>query len=158
MLQQEELYYEMAELDSEGSSNDRQITFKEYDSYNPYHYRVKAYYETGKLQYGNANPNAQAYDSLADFCAKDGFVEIRIPWQLLNVADPVKMFVHDDYYENYGVEYLSIRQISVGAGSGNTQIRMMPVDIKPIGKLPAYHERLKKSYDIIKNYWKKKVG
>ena len=38
--------------------------------------------------------------------AGDGFVEIKIPWQLLNFADPTKMYIHDDYYEVYGVEYL----------------------------------------------------
>ncbi len=157
MLQQEEQYYERTELDSEGSSDDRQITFKEYDSYNPYHYKVKACYETGKLKYGNANPNAEDYDSLSDFYAKDSCVEIRIPWQLLNVADPVKMFIHDDYYENYGVEYLSISHIAVGAGDGKTTIHMVPADIKPLGKTPFYHERLKKSYDLIKACWNEQV-
>ena len=153
MLQQEELFFVLSELDDEGSDNDAQITFKEYDSYNPYHYKTKAYYETGKLEYGNANPDSVVYDSLADFFSRDGYVEMRIPWQLLNFADPVRMFIHDDYYENYGVEYISIQHIAAGAGDGEKKIEMEEKELKPLSKTPAYHERLKKSYFLIKDYW-----
>lgn len=158
MLLQEELYYEAAELDSEGTSADRRITFREYDSYNPYHYKVKAYYETGKLTYGNGNPAAENFDSLADYCSSGDCVEIRIPWQLLNVADPAKMLIHDDYYENYGVEYLTVDRLFVGAGTGETKIQMKEAELKGLGKSPAYHERPKKSYEMIKEYWKQKAG
>lgn len=154
MLLQEELYYETEDLESEGSPDDRRITFREYDSYNPYHYKVKACYETGKLHYGNGDPGAEDYDSLTDFCSGEDCVEIRIPWQLLNVADPVKMFIHDDYYENYGVEYLSIDRIAAGAGDGSCEIKMEWAALKPLGKSPAYHERRKKSYEMIREYWK----
>jgi hypothetical protein len=112
-------------------------------------------YETGKLTYGNANPASKGFNSLADFCAGDGFVEIKIPWQLLNFADPTKMYIHDDYYEVYGVEYLKINHMNVGAGDGSTEIKMEKFNLTPIGKKPEYHERLKESYYILKDYWTK---
>lgn len=154
MLLQEEMYFEREELESPGSAEDRQLTFAEYDAENPHHYKSRAYYETGSLTYGNANPAAEDFNSLADFCAGEDFVEIKIPWQLLNFADPVKMYVHDDYYLNYGVEYLKIESISVGAGGAGGRIKMQEFRLKPLGKKPAYHERLKKSYYILQEYWK----
>ena len=57
-------------------------------------------YETGKLTYGDANPSHDDFDSLADFCYGDGFVEVKIPWQLLNFSNPSEMQIHDDYYEH----------------------------------------------------------
>ena len=117
------------------------------------YYSLNKSYETGKLRYGNGNPESEDFDSLADFCAGDGFVEIRIPWQLLNFADPSNMKIHDDYYKNHGVEYLRIDHISVGAGDGSQTIELHEFPLKPLGKKPEYHERLKKSYYILQDYW-----
>lgn len=110
-------------------------------------------YETGKLTYGNADPASDTFDSLADFCAGDGFVEIRLPWQLLNFADPSTMRIHDDYYECYGVEYLSIDSIRVGVGDGTETIQMAHFPMKRLGRTPQYHERLKESYYILQDHW-----
>ncbi len=52
------------------------------------HITVGEMYETGALRCGNANPQSEDFDSLADFCFTDSGVEIRIPWQLLNFANP----------------------------------------------------------------------
>lgn len=155
MLMQNELYFERTDLASSGSLNDKQLSFSEYDIENPYHYIVTGHYETGKLTYGNANPASDEFNSLADFCAGDGFVEIKVPWQLLNFADPVNMYIHDDYYEHYGVEYLKVDSISVGAGTGENVITMEPFSLDPLGKHPVYHERLKQSYYILQEYWTK---
>ena len=122
-------------------------------------YLVDMYYtltqtcETGKLTYGNANPSADDFDSLADFCAGEGFVEIKLPWQLLNFADPSTMRIHDDYYECYGVEYLSIDSIRVGVGDGGDTIQMADFPMEKLGRTPEYHERLKESYYILQDYW-----
>lgn len=116
-------------------------------------YRLIQTYETGKLRYGNGNPSAPDFDSLADFCAGDGFVEIRIPWQLLNFADPAHMKIHNDYYECYGVEYLSVDAMQVGVGDGSSNIPMAPFPLEPLGQNPEYHERLKRSYYILQDYW-----
>ena len=114
-------------------------------------------YETGKLRYGNANPKDEDFDSLADFIfTEDGGVEIRLPWQLLNFSNPSEMMIHDDYYECYGVENLHIDEMYVGLGSGENsgdRIRMEPFALEGWGKTVTYHERLKESYYILKDYW-----
>ena len=113
-------------------------------------------YETGALRHGIANPESEDFDSLADFCFTDSGVEIRIPWQLLNFANPSEMMIHDDYYENYGVEYIHIDEMYVGFswGDGNdSRIPMAAFPLKGWGKTVTYHERLKESYYILQDYW-----
>ena len=122
---------------------------KEMDEY----YFLVQTYETGKLTYGNANPQSADFNSLADFCAGDGFVEMKIPWGLLNFADPSQMEIHDDYYENYGVEYIKIDHMNVGLGDGTATIEMEPFPLEKLGRNPEYHERLKESYYILQNHW-----
>lgn len=136
--------------------DDKPISFQRYNPNNPAHYYalIKTH-ETGKLTYGNSNPKSKNFNSLADFCAGDGFVEIRLPWQLLNFADPSEMLIHDDYYKNHGVKYLQIDHINVGAGDGSSTIEMVPFALEPLGKNPEYHERLKQSYYILQDYWTK---
>lgn len=130
------------------------IDFQSYlFTYPEWYYTLTQTYETGKLTYGNANPSSPDFDSLADFCAGDGFVEIKLPWQLLNFADPTSMRIHDDYYECYGVEYLSIDSIRVGVGDGSDTIEMARFPMKKLGREPEYHERLKQSYYILQAYW-----
>ena len=112
--------------------------------------------ETGRLRPGNANPASDAFDSLADFCyTADGGVEIRLPWQLLNFADPSRMRIHDDYYDNYGVEYLQLDELYVGLAmdGDREQVRMAPLDLEGWGNDVTYHERLKESYSILQSYW-----
>ena len=113
-------------------------------------------FETGKLTYGNADPDAPDYDSLADFMVNGTAIEIRLPWQLLNFGDPSKMMVHDDYYENYGIEFISIDELYIGIGSDSKKqqrIEMAKVLLKGWEYEPTYHERLKKSYDMMKAIW-----
>lgn len=77
-------------------------------------YRAQTF-ETGALRYGNANPDSPDFDSLADFICTGDFIELKLPWQLLNFADPSRMEIHDDYYDgNYGVEYIDIDEMYVG--------------------------------------------
>lgn len=110
-------------------------------------------YETGKLTYGNANPNSDSFNSLADFIIKGDNIEIKLPWGLLNFSDPSNMKIHDDYYENYGVEEIEIDKMYVGVGLGNETIDMKDIKLKGWGKNVTYHERLKESYYIVKNMW-----
>ena len=153
MLEQRQLYYARSELVSSGSAGDVPLTIHEYDAENPFHYCVRKVFETGRLTYGNANPTAEDFNSLADFCAGDGLVEIKLPWQLLNFADPSKMNIHDDYYKHFGVEYLHIDEMHVGVGDGSREIVLWPFALEQLGRKPSYHERLKESYYILRDYW-----
>ena len=113
-------------------------------------------YETGKLTYGNANPEAEDFNSLADFIFSGDCVELKLPWQLLNFANPSEMMIHDDYYEHYGVEYIQIDEMYVGlTDSAHTEYRvsMEPFVLEGWGKTVTYHERLKESYYMIQEHW-----
>lgn len=146
-------YFERESTEDMNYLDDRSIPFYEYDYTNSLQYSLIETSETGKLTYGNGNPDAPDFNSLADFCGGDGFVELRLPWQLLNFADPSRMNIHDDYYEHYGVEYLHIDRLYAGAGDGTGTIEMKPFDLEPLGRRPAYHERLKESYYILQSLW-----
>ena len=83
-------------------------------------------------------------------------MEIRIPWQLLNFSNPSEMMIHDDYYEHYGVENLHIDEMWVGLGLGEGNEYRVPMASLPLegwGKTVTYHERLKESYYILRDYW-----
>lgn len=110
-------------------------------------------YETGKLRHGNGNPDAEDYDSLADFCYGDGCVEIRIPWALLNVANPAEMLIHDDYYENYGVDFIRADEFWLGiAGEDSGEIKME--EFRLSWEQKTYEERRKQSYEIVQSMWR----
>ena len=110
-----------------------------------------AYYETGLLHYGNADPKSKNFDSLSDFCEKDGKIEIRIPWQLLNFTDPSKGEIMSDFYERQSIVGKTFNGFTVGVGIVETKINMDGKYTYTYWKdNPTYHERLKKSYYILK--------
>ena len=112
-------------------------------------------YETGRLRYGNADPESPNYDSLADYIVNGENIELRIPWALLNFADPSRMQIHDDYYDgNYGVERIHVRKMYVGLGSVGEDVTLSPVSLKGWGNTVTYHERLKPAYYAVKAYWR----
>ncbi|MBQ8589595.1 MAG: hypothetical protein IJ486_03985 [Firmicutes bacterium] len=116
-------------------------------------------FETGKLLYGDGNPDHEAFNSISDYCfSSDGnAVEIRLPWQLLNFYTPSEMLIHDDYYENYGIEGMKISEMYVGAAWEDQQgeVPMEPLKLKAWGRKVSYHERLKRSYYIVQDMWTK---
>ena len=116
-------------------------------------------FETGILTYGNANPKAKDYNSLADFIVSGDYVEIKLPWQLLNFADPSRMTIHDDYYDdNYGIEYITIDEMYIGLSDG-TNGRRIPLYVQKLEgweNKVTYHERLKPSYYILQSVWREK--
>ena len=84
-------------------------------------------------------------------------MEIKLPWQLLNFADPSRMTIHDDYYEdNYGVEHLTIDTIYLGLTDGAEAGRtvLYPASIKGWGNKVSSHERLKPSYATMQRLWR----
>ena len=113
-------------------------------------------YETGKFQYGNGNPDSKDYASLTDFCYADKKVEIRIPWQLLNIMDPSSKQQMGDFWENQVISPQDFDSFSFGFG---VQKNSSSVDIKINGKysykkwnMPTWHERLKPAYTVLKKY------
>lgn len=109
-------------------------------------------WDTGLLQYGNGNPLAAEYNSLADFCFGENCVEIRLPWLLLNVASPAEMTVHRDYYQQYGAEFMDISQIWMGLAE-NGQAQLNAFAVKDTGRSPQTEERLKSSYEVVRDTW-----
>lgn len=114
-------------------------------------------FETGKLLYGNSNPRSQTFDSLSDFFNNGDYLEIRIPWQLINIMDPSSKMAMDDLYID-GIKPTSIEGIKL---SLIVQKDEKIYENKEVGyyswdkwEQPTYHERLKPSYDILKNAFK----
>ncbi|WP_162989742.1 hypothetical protein [Natronorubrum halophilum] len=59
-------------------------------------------YETGKLRFGNGDPELEQYDSLTDVCVtpEENTIEIRLPWLLLNFGDPSQREVLGDLWDS----------------------------------------------------------
>lgn len=112
-------------------------------------------FETGKLTFGNANPESTEFNSLADFCAGDGCIELKLPWQLLNFGDPSEQMIHDDYYDgNYGIEFIEIDRLYVGVTEGGSdRATLCPFELEGWGNTVTFHERLKSSYTVIQELW-----
>jgi hypothetical protein len=111
-------------------------------------------YETGRLLMGNADPKSEEYNSLTDFCIGDDVVEIRIPWQILNVMDPSTKMIMDDLHKA-GIMPVEADVFSIGVGimgssDENQFIKMNTYDWDK-WEMPVYHERLKPSYYILKD-------
>ena len=111
-------------------------------------------WETGLLTHGINNPEHSNFNSLADFCFGDNLVEIKLPWMLLNFFDPSTMRIHDDYFDNFGVEGLSISNIYIGVAHANSSyVAMSPIQLQPWRGNLQFHERLKLSYYIMQETW-----
>lgn len=111
-------------------------------------------YETGKLVHGNANPMSYDFNSVSDFYIGDNYIEIRIPWALLNFMDPSTKQIKDDFYKEFKINPLQINDISVGCtikenGSIIQRLKSESYDLEG-WIMPTYHERLKQSYYILK--------
>ena len=132
--------------------------------------------ETGQLRYGNGNPESPAYDSLADvhLAPSSDAIELRLPWGLLNVADPSRRRRLGDLWTDGLDSYESIESIDVAAASyvpNGADGTARPLDagtnfthavpgtadgalqslefVPPTWDCPAYTERLKESADAV---------
>jgi len=113
-------------------------------------------WETGLLTHGTNNPNHNSFNSLADFCFGETLVEIRLPWMLINFYDPSTKYVHDDYYDRFGVEGISIYDIYIGAAHANSSyVAMSPIRLYSWKGNLQFHERLKQSYYIMQEAWRR---
>lgn len=107
-------------------------------------------FPTGELTAGNGNPNSPDFNSLTDFCIQGDTIEVRIPWLMLNFSDPSTMKIHDDYYEHYGVEEISIDEMYVSAvvrtGESIQETEFGEWKLDGWGNNPSWHTRLKAAY------------
>lgn len=125
------------------------------------------YYETGRLKYGDANPAHKDFDSLTDVSiSKDKkIIEGRIPWQLLNVKDPSLKEGMGDLWKSGLTGSQAMDGIRVAVAVANQQKLEMTLPQETNGLIeqsksvlyqwrsweePAYYERLKNSYDSMK--------
>lgn len=134
-------------------------------------------YETGLLRYGDGNPDHSDFDSLTDvsYDAETGIVEVRIPWQLLNVKDPSEGEIMGDLWKNglegsekspgFKIAVVSYRPDGSDGSEkpgGRDLEYAWPAPRDGVLKsedlfdyawntwnTPKYHERLKKSYFIL---------
>ena len=113
-------------------------------------------YETGKLLYGNGNPDADDYASLTDFCYADGKVELRIPWQLLNVMDPSSKQQMSDFWQEQVFTPQDYDSFSFGMGvctdKSKKSISFGGSYTYTGWNTPTWHERLKPSYFQLQDY------
>ena len=70
--------------------------------------------ETGKLVHGNSNPLNENYNSASDFYVSNDYIEIRVPWSLLNFMDPSTKQIMDDIYKYFSAKPMIINEINVG--------------------------------------------
>ena len=112
-------------------------------------------YPTGKLQYGNGNRYTKNFDSQSDIFFGKDFVEVRIPWQLLNFSNLAFGAIHDDYYQHYGVEEIEIEQIAIGLAkyAKGEHAKMITYPL-PTWERPDVEEFYKESYYMLKYAWK----
>lgn len=118
----------------------------------------------GRLHYGNANPEAEEYNSLADWYADGSVLELRIPWMLLGFMDPSQHQVWDYPVELGSFEPIPTEGISVSAflTAAPAEDEEVSGSAVPDGEpttlfyswepwdLPVYHERPKASYEMVK--------
>lgn len=107
------------------------------------------YLESGQLTYGITDPENPAYNSLADFYYRDGIMEVRIPWYLLNVMNSTAGVCLNDFYAAGSVDIADIPGIRLGIGvPGEENIPLQDVDYTTKER-SYFHTRLKKSYAIV---------
>lgn len=121
-------------------------------------------HETGRLREGNANPESEDYDSLADFYINDeGGLELRIPWLLIQSRDPSKKEFIGNVYEDGLDASRFVDEIFIGAlyvdDEGTVSDSFPSIEDNVLNNmtayswdewdLPQYKERLKQSYYII---------
>ena len=109
------------------------------------------HWETGTMTYGISDPASSAYNSLADFCAGDGFVELRIPWMLLNFADPSAGKILANLHTDGPFSFETIEELYIGAGKADDgAVIAMNAYQLPEWASFQYEQRTKLSYDALR--------
>lgn len=114
-------------------------------------------YETGKLRYGNGNPDSKDYKSLSDLYYKDGKLEIRVPWQLLNVMDPSSKQQISDFWKTQIISAQSYESFDLGFAYRSSDSQKIAISLSGNYEYsgwntPTWHERLKPAYYKLQKY------
>ena len=125
-------------------------------------------YETGKLKFGNGNPEADDYNSLTDYHWTPTMLEIRIPWLLIQAKDPSKReFIGDLQKDGYEAS-VTVDNIYIGAVQYNKENAVVSSSVPFVDNVlspltpytwqtweqPPHSERLKKSYYMLQDFFK----
>ena len=116
-------------------------------------------YETGKLQFGNGNPDSKEYKSLTDFSFSEGNIEIRIPWQLLNIMDPSSKQQMADFRREQVIVPQDFEGLDIGfahrTGDDELTVNLNGRYDYSGWNMPTWHERLKPAYYELQRYLEK---
>jgi hypothetical protein len=107
------------------------------------------YYEAGLLLHGTTDRNASNFDSLTDFSLRDGVLEIRIPWLILNVMDPSTHQIMADFRLSKSFSPMTVEGFWIGASFEDAVVPMTLYRWNA-WEQPIYVERLKESYYRLK--------
>lgn len=110
-------------------------------------------YEAGLLVSGISDPDDPRYYSLSDYYRTDTFIEIRIPYLLLNIMDPSQKALMSDFQGQQSFTHQPFEQISFGVTIENGYANMRPFTYQN-WDMPTYHERLKQSYYVVQDIFK----
>lgn len=129
-------------------------------------------YSRSPLRYGTMDPASSDYDDLVEWCAskEQGFIELRLGWNLLNLTDPSTRQALDDPVPPHGGTGHSTTDgfrfyIAAYTPGGHQVLATLPsVDAKgrfasegipfytwASWSAPTYHTYLKKSYFILRD-------
>lgn len=115
------------------------------------------YHETGKLVHGTDNPDDEDFNSLVDFNKTDDAAEIKIPWILLNIKNPLDKKAYNDFYLEGVSSQLSVKDIGFSINYRSSEEELLSNQARyNMEKFKGvnYFERIKDSYYIVKDYWK----
>lgn len=115
-------------------------------------------YDVGKLHWGTNDPNSDQFNNLSDWYLQGDTLEVRIPWMLLGFTDPSRLQVWKYPYQADVLTPIDTEGVSVSAALSQAGAAASGT-VEPTARsytwdawdLPPYHERKKKSFDILKD-------
>ena len=111
-------------------------------------------YEAGELLYGIGDPDHADYHSLSDyvFSADQRYLEVRIPWMLLNARDPGTMEFMGSPHDGLGSDaVIHVDGLDFHVADGEADQGFGWTYTWDLWDMPEYEERLKQSYPVIQD-------